>query len=128
MTGRWRGLLHGSLILIALLVGLVANRTGMNEVTSLGSGAQPDASLLSEPVLATVPPTPLPPDPAVRLERARRLLAAGSPVDAAQLLASVLGASDPGQRLEARLLLARALFERGDARGALELAADAAQR
>lgn len=128
MTGQGRGLLHGSLVLTVLLVAFTASWQA--PVPAVVPGATPPGDQAAADMVRT--PTaqalPVPTDPAMALEQARRLLASGSPAEAAQLLAGALGAPDPAQRLEARLLLARATLERGDAHVALELAAETAQR
>ncbi|MFN3337005.1 MAG: hypothetical protein ACK42I_05835, partial [Thermomicrobium sp.] len=128
MTGQGRVLLHGSLILAVLLVAFTASWQAPVPAVVPGAtspGNQAATDLVRTP---TGQALPVPTDPAAALERARRLLASGSPAEAAQLLAGALGAPDPAQRLEARLLLARATLERGDAGVALELAAETAQR
>ncbi len=128
MTGQGRGLLHGSLVLAALLAAVAASwqvpvPVVIPEATPVGHQAGAGTNP-TPPALAV----PVPTNPTTALEQARRLLASGSPAEAAQLLANALGAPDPAHRLEARLLLARAILERGDAHVALELAVEAAQR
>jgi len=127
VTNRLGVLLHSTLVTLALLATLALR----GDTLPVEPATEPASLLAEQPTTsptATPTPRPVPTDPTVALQQAQRLLAAGVPSEAARVVTPVLGATDPTVRLQARLLLARAMLASGDPHVTLELAADVARR
>ncbi|MCX2727068.1 transglycosylase SLT domain-containing protein [Thermomicrobium sp. 4228-Ro] len=127
MTTQPRMLFHSTLVVLTLLTTLVLG-TRTLPVQPANGPTPPSRESSSDRTAATPTPRPVPADPIAALEQAQRLLAAGVPAEAARILAPALGAREPTVRMQARLLLARAMLPSGDPHATLELAAEVARR